>query len=357
MPVFSGRTSAEKRVSFGPKTGECAGMMNFPEAIGGVSSEAVKRRGLVARLLAVVAAICGLTGSGVAAEADVKTTAVSVKVESGEAAKAVEQRYKVSVVDVMILKRQKLSALPLAKEIGADGLELDMGGLGQRETFDSQLGNEATRAQFIAKAKELGLEFSSIGMAGLYAQSFATRPTYERMLGDAIDTAKALGAKVVFLPLGVGGDLVKNPELRPQIVERLKVVGALAEKAGVTIGVETALDAKGEVALLEDVGSSAVKIYFNFSNPLKEGRDLHAELKILGAGRICAIHATDDDGVWLQNNPRIDMKKVKATLDDMGWNGWLVVERSRDKTRTGAKDVVWNYSANVGYLKTVFQVE
>ena len=95
-------------------------MMNFPEAIGGVSSEAVKRRGLVARLLAVVAAICGLTGSGVAAEADVKTTAVSVKVESGEAAKAVEQRYKVSVVDVMILKRQTLARMLRASRYEPD---------------------------------------------------------------------------------------------------------------------------------------------------------------------------------------------------------------------------------------------
>ena len=48
-----------------------------------------------------------------------------------------EQRYKIAVIDLMILKRQKLSALPLAKELGADGLEVDMGGLGNRETFES----------------------------------------------------------------------------------------------------------------------------------------------------------------------------------------------------------------------------
>ena len=48
-------------------------------------------------------------------------------------------RYKVAVVDLMILKRQKLGAFPLAKEIGADGVEVDMGGLGNRPTFDNQL--------------------------------------------------------------------------------------------------------------------------------------------------------------------------------------------------------------------------
>jgi hypothetical protein len=32
----------------------------------------------------------------------------------------------------MIFKPQILSALPLAKEIGADGVEVEMGGLGDR---------------------------------------------------------------------------------------------------------------------------------------------------------------------------------------------------------------------------------
>ena len=33
-----------------------------------------------------------------------------------------KQRYKIAVIDLMILKRQKLSAFPLASELGADGL-------------------------------------------------------------------------------------------------------------------------------------------------------------------------------------------------------------------------------------------
>ena len=36
-----------------------------------------------------------------------------------------EQRYKISVCDWMILKRQKMGAFKRTSEIGADGLELD----------------------------------------------------------------------------------------------------------------------------------------------------------------------------------------------------------------------------------------
>ncbi len=270
------------------------------------------------------------------------------------AAPKAQQRYQIAVIDLMILKRQKLSAFELTKEIGADGLEVDMGGLGNRDTFDSKLADPAARQEFLDKAKETGLEICSLAMTGFYAQSFATRPTYQQMVGDCLDTCKAMGVKVAFLPLGIQGDLVKHPELRPAIVERLKVVGAMAKKAGVVIGIETALDARGEVALLKDIGSKNIQIYFNFSNPLKEGRDLISELKILGKKRICQIHCTDEDGVWLENNTRLNMPKVKATLDAMGWKGWLVIERSRDASLS-PKMVKENFGANTRYMKSIFQ--
>ena len=264
-----------------------------------------------------------------------------------------KQRYKIAVIDLMILKRQKLSAFPLASELGADGLEVDMGGLGNRDTFDNQLAKPEIRQQFLDKSRELGIEICSLAMTGFYAQSFATRPTYQRMIQDCIDTMKAMNVKVAFLPLGIQGDLVKNPELRPAVVERLKVAGKIAEKAGVVIGIETSLDAAGECQLLKDIGSKAIKIYFNFSNALKEGRDLHKELRILGKKRICMIHCTDEDGVWLENNTRMDMYKVKETLDDIGYKGWLVIERSRDQT--DPTNVRKNFGANTRFMKKVFQ--
>lgn len=265
----------------------------------------------------------------------------------------VERRYKIGVCDWMILKRQRLGAFPLAREIGVDGVEVDMGSLGDRETFDNQLADPKVRQQFLDAARDEKLEICTLAMSGFYAQSFAERPTVPRMVGDCIDTMKAMGVKTAFLPLGVLGDLVKRPELRPAVVERLKAAGARANDAGVVIGVETALDAASEVELLDEIGSPAVRSYFNFANALQNGRDLLAELRTLGKDRICQIHATDEDGVWLENNPQIDMPAVRETLDDMGWEGWLVLERSRDRRDSG--NVRKNFGANAAYLKSVFQ--
>jgi L-ribulose-5-phosphate 3-epimerase len=113
------------------------------------------------------------------------------------------------------------------------------------------------------------------------------------------------------------------------------------------------LDAAGELKLLKEIASPAIKSYFNFSNALKNGRDVSSELKILGKNNIIQIHCTDDDGVWLQNNTRLDMNKVKQTLDEMGWSGWLVIERSRDAREP--TNVKKNFSANTAYVKSIFQ--
>lgn len=269
------------------------------------------------------------------------------------ATETTNDRYKIGVCDWMILKRQRPGALSLAKEIGVDGVELDMGSLGQRDTFENALADPKVRKQFQDQAAALGIEICSIAMSGFYAQSFAERPTYKQMLGDCIATMTQFGVKVAFLPLGVQGDLKLHPELRPAIVERLREVGQMAEEAGVVIGIETALDAQGEVELLEEIGSPAIRSYFNFANALQNDRDLIKELQTLGKDRICQIHCTDEDGVWLENNKRLDMPLVKKTLDDMGWSGWLVMERSRDAKN--ARDVRGNYGVNARYLKKIFQ--
>ncbi|MBN1415255.1 MAG: sugar phosphate isomerase/epimerase [Bacteroidales bacterium] len=263
------------------------------------------------------------------------------------------QRYKIGVCDWMLLKRQKPGAFSIASEVGADGLEVDMGNLGNRPTFDNKLLDPVERKKFLEESKKFNIEICSIAMSGFYAQSFAERETLPIMVRDTINTMVMMRVKTAFLPLGVKGDLNQYPELRPAIVERLKMAGQMAEAADVTIGIETALDATGEVQLLKEIGSPAIKSYFNFANALQKDRDLIHELKILGRDRICQIHCTDEDGVWLENNTRINMPEVKKALDEIGWGGWLVVERSRDARNPG--NVVGNFGSNVKYLKSIFQ--
>lgn len=264
-----------------------------------------------------------------------------------------KQKYKVAVCDWMILKRQKLGAFGLASEIKADGIELDMGGLGKRPTFDSKLGDPVERKKFLDKSKETGVGISSIAMSGFYAQSFAKRDSINLMINDCVATMKNMKVKVAYLPLGTESDLTKNPELRPIIIERLKWAGKQVGKIGGVIAIETSLNATEEKKLLEEIGCKHIKSSFNFANAVDNGRDIATELKILGKKYLAQIHASTTDTVWLENDKNVDMPKIKKTLDEMKWSGWLIVERSRDVTQV--HNVKANYGANVAYLKKIFQ--
>lgn len=282
-----------------------------------------------------------------------QNSVAGTKADSKMFAGSSENCFQVAVCDWMILKRQKIGAFELARQIGSDGLELDMGSLGKRDSFDNKLRDPHFQKMFLDKSAETGIRVSSVAMSGFYAQSFATHHNYRYLIEDCIAAMRLFGAKVAFLPLGVQADLQKNPELRPELIKRLKVAGKMAAKAGVVIGIETSLPAAEEVKLLREISSKGIKIYYNFQNPLEAGRDLLSELRILGKDRICMIHATDTDGVTLPNNNRLNMPAVKQVLHEMGWCGWLVVERSRNKD--DVRNVKGNFSENVTHLKQIFQ--
>ncbi|MFV0541517.1 MAG: exo-alpha-sialidase [Aestuariibaculum sp.] len=280
---------------------------------------------------------------------------ITFPIENGVWPGPTKERYQIAVCDWMILKRQKLGAFGRAKEIGSDGIEMDMGGLGNRETFDSKFvnGDTASIRMFREKMAETGVGISSVAMSGFYAQSFAQRPTVKQMISDCIEVMDTFNVEIAYLPLGTQNDLVKNPELRPAVVERLKWAGEQVDKIGGVIAVETSLSASEEKKLLEEIGNRNVKIAFNFANAIENGRDISEELKILGRDNIAQIHASNTDAYWIENDPAIDLPKIKETLDKMHWKGWLIVERSRDTT--DVRNVVRNYSANVAYLKKIFQ--
>lgn len=264
-----------------------------------------------------------------------------------------KQRYKVAVCDWMILKRQKLGSFELASQLNADGIELDMGGLGNRETFDSKLANPVEVKKFKDKSKEFNVGISSIAMSGFYGQSFAKRETVKRMVQDCIDAMETMNVKVAYLPLGNQCDLKKFPELRPVIIERLRWAAKRVAKVGGVIAVETTLDAAAEKEFLKEIGCKRIKSSFNFSNAIENGKDISEELQILGKKHLAQIHASNTDGFWIQNDKAIDLPKIKSTLDKMNWKGWLIVERSRDTT--DVHNVKANYGANVAYLKRIFQ--
>lgn len=269
-------------------------------------------------------------------------------------ANMLSHRYKVAACDWMMLKRQKLGEFKLSHEIGADGVEMDMGGLGKRDTFDNKLHQVYFQELFKKTAAEYQIEVPSIAMSGFYGQSFLKHRNYRVLIDDCIKTMQVMGAKIAYLPLGgCGNDWKTDDEQRRRLVSRLHVAGEMAHSEGLVIGIRTGLSAKEDIKLLEQINSKGIQIYFSVQEALDNKRDLYKELKTLGRKRICQIHISETDGVTLPHSKNIDMHRVKEQLDKMGWSGWLVVERSRDAG--DVRNVKKNFGMNIRYLKEVFQ--
>lgn len=265
-----------------------------------------------------------------------------------------QQRYLIGVCDWMVLKRQKLGEFKLAKELGCDGIEMDMGGLGTRRSFDNKMRNPESVRVFTHMADSFGIKVGAVAMSGFYGQSFAKKESWRWLIQDCLNTMAKMGARVAFLPLGgCGNNWTDSLLMRQQIVWRLHEAGEMAHARGMVIGIDTPLDAEGNIKLLDEIGSEGIRIFYKFQTAIEYGRNIAKEIKMLGKDRICAIHASNTDGVWLRNDKAINMKKIKKALDKTGWSGWLFVERSRDVNQV--RNVKLNYGENVKYLKEILQ--
>jgi sugar phosphate isomerase/epimerase len=266
-----------------------------------------------------------------------------------------QQRYRVAACDWMMLKRQKLGEFQLAKDIQADGIEMDMGPLGQRVMFDNKLREAHFQQLFRRTADSLGIEVPSLAMSGFFAQNLLKRDNYLDLIDDCLLSMDVMGAKVAFLPLGGSGKEWQQAgsEDHREMVSRLHQIGERAKKAGKVVAIRTGLNAQETLCLLKEVKSKGIKVYYNMQDAVDQHLDPCVELQILGCKNVAQIHASLTDSVTLDKDPRIDLHKVKQTLDKMHWKGWLVVERSRNAK--DVRNVRGNFGTNVAYLKEIFQ--
>ncbi len=183
------------------------------------------------------------------------------------------QEYKVAACDWMMLKRQKLGEFQLSKDIGADGVEMDMGPLGKRELFDNKLRDEHFQQLFRHTADSLGILVPSMAMSGFFAQSFLQRENYKALVQDCLTSMDVMGAKVAFLPLGGCGNEWKTPgAAHTEMVRRLHEVGEMALQAGKIIAIRADLDSRAYLILLKEVNSKGIRIYDNLQDAVDNGR-------------------------------------------------------------------------------------
>ena len=257
-------------------------------------------------------------------------------------AKTAQTGFKIGACDWTLGKRADPAALVMAKRLGLDGVQVDVGG----PKNGMPVLKPEVQKLYLETAANQQVEIGSLAIGSLNDVPYKSDPQAEQWVSDSIDACKALGVKVVLLAFFAKGDLLNDPEGVAAVVQRLRKVAPKAERAGVTLGFESWLSAEQHMDILNRVGSPAVKVYYDVANSHKQGYDIYKEIRLLGKN-LCEFHAKDYDDLYGKGS--IDFKRVRLAMDDIGYRGWLHMEGT--KLPLGLEESI-RYDER--YLRSVF---
>jgi L-ribulose-5-phosphate 3-epimerase len=230
--------------------------------------------------------------------------------------------FKIGVCDWTLGKRADPAALVMAKRLGLDGVQVDLGG--PKEGVPVL--RPDVQKSYLETAAKHQVAIASLAIGSLNEFPYKSDPQAERWVSDSIDACKALGVKVVLMAFFAKGDLLNDSQGVEAVVQRLRKVAPKAEKANVTLGFESWLSAEQHMDILSRVGSPAVKVYYDVANSHKQGYDIYREIRTLGKN-ICEFHAKDYEDLYGKGS--IDFKQVRLAMDDIGYRGWLQMEGTK----------------------------
>jgi L-ribulose-5-phosphate 3-epimerase len=255
-----------------------------------------------------------------------------------------KRTFKIGACDWSLQRRHELSALEVAKEIGLDGVQVSFGEPG----IPYDLRKAEVRRRYQEAASRLQVEVASLAMGVLNEKPYASDPESEKWVSDCIEVMAQMKQKIVLVAFFGKGDIKNKPNEQKAVIQRLKKAAPLAEKAGVILAIESWMNSEEHLRILDAVASPAVQVYYDVCNMTVQGYDIFRDMRRLGREHICEIHIKENG--FLLGQGTINLKKVKETLDDLGWNGWLIIEGAMLKGKT----VVDCYRQNLSYLRTLF---
>jgi len=230
-----------------------------------------------------------------------------------------KRRFKLGACDWSIGKMGTPEAFEVGRQIGLDGVQVSLGSAAN----NMQLRRPELQKQYLAAARKAGLEVASLAIGELNEIPYKSDPRTIEWVRDSIDVCQGLGVNVVLLAFFGNDDLREDREGVDEVVRRLKAIAPKAEQAGISLGIESWLSAEAHIEILDRVGSKAVKVYYDVCNSNDRGYDIYKEIRLLGK-RICEFHAKENGA--LLGHGKVDFKKVRAAMDDIGYAGWIQIE-------------------------------
>jgi len=256
---------------------------------------------------------------------------------------AAESRgFKIGGCDWSLGKRGDPAALDVAKQIGLDGVQADLGTTGN----NMRLRTAAHQRAYRDAMQRTGLAVSSLAICEMNDVPLKSDDRAAAWLDQSLDVCKAMKLPLVMAPAFGRGDLdmARTAEI-DHFVKALRGVAPKAEKLGLIIGLENYLSADDNRKILDRVGSPNVKVYYDVGNSTDKGRDVAKEIRALGS-LICEFHAKD--GPHMLGHGRIDFREVRKAMDDAQYRGWIQLEAAHPH------GLVPDYRTDAKYLREIF---
>jgi sugar phosphate isomerase/epimerase len=267
-------------------------------------------------------------------------------IDFGYLASLKHKKYNIGACDWSLGQNSKLAAFDVAKSIGLDGIQVN---LGTRQD-GMHLRNKTTQIQFRDKAKETGIAISSMAIGELNNVPYKSDNQTDAWVFDAIDAATFFNVEVVLLAFFSKNDLRNDAKGVDTVIQKLKQVMPYAEKNKITLGIESYLTAEEHLDIMEKVGSDYLKVYYDFRNAQDAGNDIYHEIKLLGNKNICELHLKEN-GAFL-GKADIDWGKVSHALNDINFQHtkWMQIEGALPPKY----DFIQGHQQNLTFIKSIF---
>ena len=229
--------------------------------------------------------------------------------------------WKIGICDWDLRATGRSNSFAVAKELGFEGVQVSY----QPEGPDSLL-DRANRAKFLAAAKASGIAIASFCVGLFNGRPLATTPEAEGWGVDCLNAMDEMDVAGVLIPFFGEADMTEHKDHWPLVVEKFKRLAAIAEKKKKVLAIESYLTAEDHIKMIDAVGSDAVKVYYDVRNSKNKNYDIFREMELLGSKKLISeIHFKDNSRL---GDGDIDFTKVKATLEKVGYEGWVVIESS-----------------------------
>ncbi|KAA9352689.1 MULTISPECIES: sugar phosphate isomerase/epimerase family protein [Larkinella] len=254
------------------------------------------------------------------------------------------QRFRVGACDWSIGQSSKIEAFDVAKTIGLDGIQVNLGS----EKNDMHLRRKDLQKAWREAAKRTGVQIGGLALGELNNIPYKSDPRAEQWVQDSVGVAKALGAKNILLAFFNKGDLKNDPQGTQVVIERLKAVAPKAEKAGIVLAIESWLSAEEHMAIIDAVASPAVKVYYDVCNSTVMGYDILKEIRWLGKQKqICEFHFKENS--YLLGQGKVNYPEVRKAIDAIQYGGWVHIEGAVPE----GKNMLESYTYNNKFVREI----